>query len=67
MGAIGCFEDQLLTGPVDVRRALQKVWVLDTEPVQGGLERSAVLAEVACDGQFGFGWALRLGLASVIS
>src|SRR4051812_7058632 len=59
MRATGRFDDQLLTGPVDVRRALQKVWVFDTEPVQGGLERSGVLAEVACDGQFGFGRTLR--------
>jgi hypothetical protein len=69
MRATGRFDDQLLAGPAEVRRALQKVWVLDAEPVQGGLERSGVLAEVAGDGQFGFGRALtaRAGIGNFLN
>ena len=51
--AVGCFDDQLRAGPVDIGCALQQVGAPDAQPVQGGLGRAGVLIWVACDGWFG--------------
>ena len=56
--ASGRFDDQLLTGPIDVCCARQQVGVVDAESAQGGLNRSGVLAKAACDCWLGCGRVL---------